>query len=207
MRSFIFVAAAGLFATAFTRYHSSRPVLSSPALSSPALSSPSLSSPSDYVTFDAVVGLDDEEDDIDDEITAQATTIPFKACKSYKLKTSPFEIKSIVIDPSPPRVGANISISVSGTLKQDTKVGSEFWISIRAGSHTVRKLKYDFCLGVNKNTTCPVKAGDITFDLAPQWLGKMTPKRRYHLKAEVKNKGVEKALACIDVSVKLRKSL
>lgn len=152
--------------------------------------------------FDAMFDAMLDEDEHEHEMTTQATLIPFKACKGYKLETSPFEIKSIVIDPSPPRVGANISISVSGTLKQDTEVSSEFRLSVKKGSLTVKTLKYDFCAGVNNNATCPVKAGDITFNMV-QWLGKKTPKWRYHLKAEVKNKGVKKALACVNVPVKL----
>lgn len=143
-----------------------------------------------------MAGLDDNMDDEDTSAQAPEAGVRFKGCKKrYRPEKSIFEIKSVDIEPNPVGVGS-VSISVSGTLKKDTDVHSEIQLNIRRWGTTVKKLNFDLCVGVNNGSSCPVKAGNIKFNLVRP-ITKKTQKGKYRLKVKVKTKGSRKLWACI----------
>lgn len=126
--------------------------------------------------------------------------VQFSACKNTNVEQSTFEIKSIELTPNPPRVNGNVMIKVRGNLKENAEEGATMKISIKKGKLTLTKLKYDFCEGVG--TSCPVKAGDVTFS-KEQWIDKRIPTRwSYKVKVDMYTKD-KTSMGCVEVPIKL----
>lgn len=147
----------------------------------------------DLLRVDDVTSMDLLED-------AGSAPLPFEGCKNVNLKDSVFEINEIHLSPNPPKVGNNVLITVIGNLKEEAPEKSVVTVTIKRGAVKLTKLQYDFCEGVN--TTCPVKAGDVTFS-KKQWLDPRLPtKWKYNVKVGVATKDKQQ-LACVKVPIKL----
>lgn len=146
------------------------------------------------IRLDDVVVFDNTTNDVD------VDKVQFSPCKHTNLEQSTFQITSIELSPNPPRVNDTVLIKVRGHLKEDAEQGATMRIAIKKGGLTLTKLNYDFCEGVG--TTCPVKAGDVTFS-KKQWIDRRIPTRwSYRVKVDMFTKN-KTPMGCVEVPVKL----
>lgn len=122
--------------------------------------------------------------------------VHFEPCK--KGADNIFDVSTINLSPNPPQAGRNLDITVHGNLKQEAEAGSIMKVVIKSGLIPLLKLKFDFCEGVN--TTCPVKAGDVTFSKG-QWIDERVPTGwSYLIKVKVLGKD-KKQWGCVKVPI------
>lgn len=147
-----------------------------------------------WIPLDDIIGPD--------LVSNDTSEVSFSTCKGTSAEQSLFEVEEIHFSPNPPQTNRNLDITVRGHLKQDAEEGSIMKVSIKTGIVTLKRLRYDFCEGVN--TTCPVKAGEVAFR-KEQWIDRRIPTSwAYKIKVEVYSKEKQR-LGCVDIPVKLSK--
>lgn len=87
-------------------------------------------------------------------------SMDFHACKTLSPDDSIYEVKSITLDPYPPRKKKDVRIVVRGILKDKIDQGAYVKVTVSKGilKHT---LDFDFCKGIIQG--CPVGSGDVEF--------------------------------------------
>jgi len=110
------------------------------------------------------------------------------------------QIKKVDLSPNPPKPGQPLSITASGTLKDDVEEESKMHLQVKYGLITLINQEADLCATVEKaDLTCPIKKGDmeITKDVD---IPREIPPGKYTVLADVYTKDGDK-ITCLTASI------
>jgi len=119
------------------------------------------------------------------------------------LPTDAIAIKSLKIDPDPPKPGQKLTIYASGTVKQIIDEGAYADVIVKLGLIKLLTKRFDVCEELrNANATlqCPVQPGD--YDIVQSVdLPREIPRAKFMVQARAFTQPPETDMACADISI------
>lgn len=110
---------------------------------------------------------------------------PIDTCTSPAPDTDLIEITNLEISPNPPERGQNLTISASGTVKEDITPGAYVEVEVKYGLIRLIRQRLDLCEQTEKvDLACPIKEGEITLERVVE-LPQAIPPGRYTVNAKV----------------------
>ncbi|KAF1987503.1 hypothetical protein K402DRAFT_392766 [Aulographum hederae CBS 113979] len=114
------------------------------------------------------------------------------------------QIKSVDLDPNPPKPGAPLSITASGNITKEIEAGAKVHLQVKYGVITLINREADLCDQVgNVDLACPLKKDEmkLTKDVS---LPNEIPPGRYTVLADVFTKDKEK-ITCLHATVDMHR--
>ncbi|KAI7964535.1 hypothetical protein MJO29_002633 [Puccinia striiformis f. sp. tritici] len=121
---------------------------------------------------------------------------------SSGLDTDPLTISSVEIDPNPPKVGQNLTVRATGTIRRLIEDGAYAVVTVNVGLVRLLQKTFDVCEELRKadvSLQCPMEPGD--FDIAYEiTLPKEIPPVTYRIDALAYTTD-DDDMACANLSV------
>ncbi|KAI9295069.1 hypothetical protein K502DRAFT_284663, partial [Neoconidiobolus thromboides FSU 785] len=77
--------------------------------------------------------------------------------------TDTFQLKSVTLSPRVPKKGQKLTVTLTGTVKEDIVKGTNAHVTAKLGIFTVIDKDYDFCQYVEDDKVkCPIQKGELT---------------------------------------------
>lgn len=110
---------------------------------------------------------------------------PIDTCTSPAPDTDLIVIDNLEISPNPPERGQNLTITATGTVKEDILEGAFVEIEVKYGLIRLLRQTLDLCEQTAKvDLACPIKEGQVTLERVVQ-LPQAIPPGRYTVNAKV----------------------
>ncbi|KAF7349891.1 ML domain-containing protein [Mycena venus] len=121
------------------------------------------------------------------------------------LLSDPVQIKSISISPDPPKIGANLTVTVDLDVVETIEEGATADVLVKVGRIKLLQKTFDICeeaRNANATVSCPVQPGAYSI-VQTVALPKEVPKLKYVI--NVRGYTVdEDAMACVDLTVQFK---
>ncbi|KAJ7039952.1 ML domain-containing protein [Mycena alexandri] len=119
--------------------------------------------------------------------------------------TDPVQIKSISVSPDPPKIGADLTVTVDLQVVETIEEGATADVLVKVGRIKLLQQTFDLCdeaRKANATVSCPVEPGlySIVQTVA---LPKEVPKLKYVINVQGYTKD-EEPLTCVDLTVQFR---
>jgi len=129
-----------------------------------------------------------------------STVWTFNDCGS---PTDAVQIKSLRVDPDPPKPGEKLTIYATGTVKETIDEGAYADVVVKLGLIKLLTRRFDVCEELSKaNATlqCPIKPGD--YDIVQSVdLPREIPKAKFIVQARAFTQPPESSMACADIAI------
>ncbi|CCG80784.1 Phosphatidylglycerol/phosphatidylinositol transfer protein [Taphrina deformans PYCC 5710] len=110
---------------------------------------------------------------------------PIDTCTSPAPDTDLIFIDSVSISPNPPERGQNLTITASGTVKEDILEGAYVEIDVKYGLIRLIHQTLDLCEQTEKvDLACPIKEGQVSLERVVE-LPQAIPPGKYTVNARV----------------------
>jgi len=115
------------------------------------------------------------------------------------------QLKSISISPDPPKIGAELTVTVDVEVMETIEEGATVDVLVKVGRIKLLQKTFDLCeeaRNANATVSCPVEPGPYTIVQSVE-LPKEVPKLKYVINVRGYTKD-EDDMACVDLTVQFR---
>jgi len=138
---------------------------------------------------------------LDDSLSVPGNN-PLNHCDNPK--DDILDLKSVDLNPNPPKAGQTLSIVARGDISSDVEDGAKVHLSVKYGLITIIRQTADLCDTVkNVDLECPIKKGELALTKDVE-LPKQIPPGKYTVLADVVTKD-DKKITCLTATVEFHR--
>ncbi|KAH9824494.1 phosphatidylglycerol/phosphatidylinositol transfer protein-like [Teratosphaeria destructans] len=128
---------------------------------------------------------------------------PLQHCEDPK--DDILDLKSVDLDPNPPKAGNTLKIAATGQLSKDVEEGAKIHLTIKYGLITIIRQEVDLCENAGKlDIECPLEKDEEVKLTKEVDLPSQIPPGKYTVVADVYTKSEEK-VTCLTATVEFKR--
>ncbi|KAJ7485924.1 ML domain-containing protein [Mycena latifolia] len=136
------------------------------------------------------------------DTTQVADSWEWKSCGE---DSDPVKINSISVSPDPPKIGAELTVSIDAQVLKTIEEGATADVLVKVGRIKLLQQTFDLCeeaRKANASVSCPVEPGAYSIVQTVE-LPKEVPKLKYVINVQGFTKD-DDAMVCVDLTVQFR---
>ncbi|KAJ7078318.1 ML domain-containing protein [Mycena belliarum] len=117
----------------------------------------------------------------------------------------PVHINSITVSPDPPKIGAELTVTIDAQVEQTIEEGATADVLVKVGRIKLLQQTFDICeeaRKANASVSCPVEPGAYTIVQSVE-LPKEVPKLKYVINVQGFT-STDEPMVCVDLTVQFR---